>query len=93
LVSTTSAHLIEGLTGQQAEVAEFDQEKMDRICEAMRAAALREAARLGALPSKKLDMASLRQRRRIALAETRTVWHERNSFQSKDVVEIASQGV
>jgi acetaldehyde dehydrogenase (acetylating) len=33
----------------QAEIARFDQTKIDRICEAMSKAALREAARLGAM--------------------------------------------
>ena len=41
--------LVEAAAKAQAQVARFDQNKIDRICEAMAKAALREAARLGAM--------------------------------------------
>jgi acetaldehyde dehydrogenase (acetylating) len=44
-----ACELIEAAHRAQAELARFDQEKIDRICEAMVRAALREARRLGAM--------------------------------------------
>ena len=41
--------LIEAGHRAQADLARFDQGKIDRICEAMAEAALQEAARLGAM--------------------------------------------
>ncbi len=41
--------LVEAAHRAQADVVLFDQPKIDRICEAMARAALRESARLGAL--------------------------------------------
>src|ERR1051326_7797327 len=50
LVSVQQARdLVEAAHRAQAQVAEFDQAKIDRICEAMARAALAEAARLGAM--------------------------------------------
>ena len=50
LVSVQQAReLVESAHRAQAEVVLFDQAKIDRICEAMARAALRESARLGAL--------------------------------------------
>ncbi|HEX3187529.1 MAG TPA: hypothetical protein VHQ94_22205, partial [Pyrinomonadaceae bacterium] len=50
LVSVQQARdLVEAAHRAQAQVAQFDQGKIDRICEAMANAALREAARLGAM--------------------------------------------
>ena len=50
LVSVQQARdLVEAAHRAQAQLARFDQTKIDRICEAMARAALREAARLGAL--------------------------------------------
>src|SRR5436305_12749825 len=50
LVSVQQARdLVEAAHRAQGELARFDQGKIDRICEAMARAALREAARLGAL--------------------------------------------
>ena len=50
LVSVQQARdLVEAAHRAQAAVAQFDQAKIDRICEAMAKAALREAARLGAV--------------------------------------------
>jgi acyl-CoA reductase-like NAD-dependent aldehyde dehydrogenase len=50
LVSVQQARdLVEAAHRAHAQVAEFDQAKIDRICEAMARAALGEAARLGAM--------------------------------------------
>src|SRR5258706_3167230 len=50
LISVQQARdLVEGAYKAQAEIAKFDQAKIDRICETMSRAALREAARLGAM--------------------------------------------
>ena len=50
LISVQQARdLVDAAHLAQAEIAKFDQAKIDRICEAMARAALRESARLGAL--------------------------------------------
>src|SRR5260370_35552613 len=50
LISVQQARdLVDGAFKAQAEIVKFDQAKIDRICEAMARAALREAARLGAM--------------------------------------------
>src|ERR671912_670659 len=50
LVSVQQARdLVEAAHRAQGELARFDQGKIDRVCEAMARAALREAARLGAM--------------------------------------------
>ncbi len=50
LISVQQARdLVEAAHRAQTEIARFDQAKIDRICEAMSRAALREAARLGAM--------------------------------------------
>jgi acetaldehyde dehydrogenase (acetylating) len=50
LVSVQQARdLVEAAHKAQSLIAEFDQAKVDRICEAMAGAALRESARLGAI--------------------------------------------
>src|SRR5438445_12031734 len=50
LISVQQARdLVEGAHRAQAEVARFDQAKIDRICEAMAKAALRESPRIAAL--------------------------------------------
>jgi len=50
LVSVQQARdFVDAAHKAQAELARFDQAKIDRICEAMARAALRESARLGAL--------------------------------------------
>ncbi|HZI47131.1 MAG TPA: hypothetical protein VFD75_05010, partial [Pyrinomonadaceae bacterium] len=50
LVSVQQARdLVEAAHRAQAQVAEFDQAKIDRICEAMAKAALADSARLGAM--------------------------------------------
>ncbi len=98
LVSVQQARdLIEAAHRAQAEVAEFDQEKIDRICEAMARAALREAARLGALAVEETGYGipgDKQEKNRFAAED---VWNYFRGLrtkgivsESKDVVEIAS---
>jgi acetaldehyde dehydrogenase (acetylating) len=98
LVSVQQAHdLIEAAHRAQAEVAEFDQEKIDRICEAMARASLREAARLGAMAVEETGYgipADKQEKNRFAAED---VWNYFRGLrtkgvvsESKDVVEIAS---
>ena len=50
LISVQQARdLVDSAYKAHAELVTFDQAKIDRICEAMARAALREAARLGAM--------------------------------------------
>jgi acetaldehyde dehydrogenase (acetylating) len=98
LVSVQQARdLVEAAHRAQAEVAEFDQEKIDRICEAMARAALREAARLGAMAVEETGYgipADKQEKNRFAAED---VWNYFRGLrtkgivsESKDVVEIAS---
>src|SRR6476646_1817013 len=83
-------------TAQQA-IAQFDQAKIDHICEAMARAALRESARLGALAVEETGYGipdDKREKNRFAAED---VWNYFRSLRtrgvvsdSKDVVEIAS---
>ena len=98
LVSVQQARdLIEAAHKAQAEVARFDQAKIDRICEAMAKTAMREAARLGAMAVEEtgygvpVDKA---EKNRFAAED---VWNYFRGLrtvgvvsESKDVVEIAS---
>ena len=60
LVSVQQARdLVEAAHRAQAEIAQFDQAKIDRICEAMAGAALRESARLGAMAVEETGMGFL----------------------------------
>src|ERR687883_193333 len=81
LVSVQQARdLVDAAHRAQLEVARFDQAKIDRICEAMAKAALREAARLGALAVEETGFGvadDKREKNRVA-------------GETKDVVEIAS---
>ena len=98
LVSVQQARdLIEAAHRAQAEVAEFDQEKIDRICEAMARAALREGARLGAMAVEETGYgipADKQEKNRFAAED---VWNYFRGLrtkgivsESKDIVEIAS---
>ena len=49
VVVNLDGDIVEAAYKAQAELARFDQAKVDRICETMSKAALREAARLGAM--------------------------------------------
>jgi len=98
LVSVQQARdLVEAAHRAQAQVAEFDQAKIDRICEAMARAALAEAARLGAMAVEETGYGipdDKREKNRFAAED---VWNYFRSLrtkgvvsESKDVVEIAS---
>jgi acetaldehyde dehydrogenase (acetylating) len=98
LVSVQQARdLVEAAHRAQAEVAQFDQAKIDRICEAMANAALREAARLGAVAVEETGYGipdDKREKNRFAAED---VWNYFRGLrtkgvvsESKDVVEIAS---
>jgi acetaldehyde dehydrogenase (acetylating) len=98
LVSVQQARdLVESAHRAQAEVVLFDQAKIDRICEAMAKAALRESARLGALAVEETGYgvpADKQEKNRFAAED---VWNYFRGLrtkgivsESKDVVEIAS---
>jgi acetaldehyde dehydrogenase (acetylating) len=98
LVSVQQARdLVEAAHRAQVELARFDQGKIDRICEAMAKAALREAARLGAMAVKETGFgipADKEVKNRFASED---VWNYFKNLrtvgvvsESKDVVEIAS---
>jgi acetaldehyde dehydrogenase (acetylating) len=98
LISVQQARdLVEAAHRAQTELARFDQAKVDRICEAMAKAALREAARLGALAVEETGYgvpADKQEKNRFAAED---VWNYFRGLrtvgvvsESKDVVEIAS---
>ncbi|HEY6804415.1 MAG TPA: aldehyde dehydrogenase family protein [Pyrinomonadaceae bacterium] len=98
LVSVQQARdLVEAAHRAQAEVAQFDQAKIDRICEAMAKAALQEATRLGAMAVEETGYGvpdDKREKNRFAAED---VWNYFRGLktkgvvsESKDVVEIAS---
>lgn len=98
LVSVQQARdLVEAAHKAQLEVARYDQAKIDRICEAMSKAALREAARLGAMAVEETGYgvpADKQEKNRFAAED---VWNYFRGLrtvgvvsESKDVVEIAS---
>ncbi len=98
LVSVQQARdLVEAAHRAQAQVAEFDQAKIDRICEAMAQAALSEAARLGAMAVEETGFGvpdDKREKNRFAAED---VWNYFRGLrtkgivsETKDVVEIAS---
>jgi acetaldehyde dehydrogenase (acetylating) len=98
LVSVQQARdLVEAAHRAQAQLARFDQAKIDRICEAMARAALRDAARLGALATEETGYGipdDKREKNRFAAED---VWNYFKGLrtvgvinESKDVLEIAS---
>ena len=98
LISVQQARdLVEGAHKAQSEIARFDQAKIDRICETMARAALREAARLGAMAVEETGYGvpdDKREKNRFAAED---VWNYFRGLrtvgvvsESKDVVEIAS---
>lgn len=98
LISVQQARdLVESAYKAQAEIVKFDQAKIDRICEAMSRAALREAARLGALAVEETGFGvpdDKREKNRFAAED---VWNYFRGLrtvgvvsESRDVVEIAS---
>jgi acetaldehyde dehydrogenase (acetylating) len=98
LVSVQQARdLIEAAHRAQVELARFDQGKIDRICEAMAKAALREAARLGALAVEETGFGIAADKEIKNRFAAEDVWNYFKSLrtvgvvsESKDVVEIAS---
>lgn len=98
LVSVQQARdLVEAAHRAQAEVAQFDQEKIDRICETMARAALREAARLGAMAVEETGFGVADDKREKNRFAAEDVWNYFRGLrtkgvvsESKDVVEIAS---
>ena len=98
LVSVQQAReLVEAAYRAQAVLARFDQAKIDRICEAMARAALKEAARLGQLAVEETGFgvpADKAEKNRFAAED---VWHAFKNLrtvgvisESADVLEIAS---
>src|SRR5438067_9020505 len=98
LVSVQQARdLVEAAHRAQVQLARFDQGKIDRVCEVMAQAALREAARLGQLAVEETGYgipADKREKNRFAAED---VWHAFKGLrtvgviaESKDVIEIAS---
>jgi acetaldehyde dehydrogenase (acetylating) len=98
LISVQQARdLVERAYKAQAEIVKFDQAKIDRICETMSRAALREAARLGAMAVEETGFGvpdDKREKNRFAAED---VWNYFRGLrtvgvvsESKDVVEIAS---
>ena len=98
LVSVQQARdLVEAAHRAQGQLARFDQAKIDRVCEAMARAALREAARLGALATEETGYGipdDKREKNRFAAED---VWNYFRGLrtvgvinESKDVLEIAS---
>jgi acetaldehyde dehydrogenase (acetylating) len=98
LVSVQQARdLVEAAHRAQAQVARFDQAKIDRVCEAMARAALREAARLGALATEETGYGIPDDKREKNRFASEDVWNYFKGLrtvgvinESKDVLEIAS---
>jgi acetaldehyde dehydrogenase (acetylating) len=98
LISVQQARdLVEGAYKAQAELAKFDQAKIDRICEAMSRAALREAARLGAMAVEETGFGVADDKREKNRFAAEDVWNYFRALrtvgvvsESKDVVEVAS---
>ncbi|HKO43871.1 MAG TPA: aldehyde dehydrogenase family protein [Pyrinomonadaceae bacterium] len=98
LISVQQARdLVDSAHKAHAELVTFDQAKIDRICEAMARAALREAARLGAMAVEETGFGvpdDKREKNRFAAED---VWNYFKGLrtvgivsETKDVVEIAS---
>src|SRR5512132_2477132 len=98
LISVQQARdLVENAARAEAEIATFDQAKIDRICEAMSRAALREAARLGAMAVEETGFGIPDDKREKNRFSAEDVWNYFRGLrtvgvvsESKDVVEIAS---
>jgi acetaldehyde dehydrogenase (acetylating) len=98
LVSVQQARdLIEAAHRAQVQLARFDQAKVDRICEAMAKAALKDAARLGKLAVEETGFGVAADKEIKNRFASEDVWNYFRNLrtvgvvnESKDVVEIAS---
>src|ERR671939_562887 len=98
LVSVQQARdLVEAAHRAQAELARFDPAKIDRVCEAMARAALREAARLGQMAVEETGYGIPEDKREKNRFAAEDVWNFFKSLrtvgvinESPDVLEIAS---
>jgi acetaldehyde dehydrogenase (acetylating) len=98
LVSVQQARdAVEAAHRAQIELARFDQARIDRICEAMAKAALREAARLGAMAVEETGFGVADDKREKNRFAAEDVWNAFRNLrtvgvvsESKDVIEIAS---
>jgi acetaldehyde dehydrogenase (acetylating) len=98
LVSVQQARdLVEAAHRAQVVLARFDQAKVDRVCEAMARAALKESARLGALAVEETGFGVADDKREKNRFASEDVWNAFRNLrtvgvvsESKDVVEIAS---
>src|SRR5918912_3920964 len=98
LVSVQQARdLVESAHRAQVQLARFDQARVDRICEVMALAALREAERLGKLAVEETGYgipADKREKNRFAAEDVWRAFRPLRTVgvisESKDVVEIAS---
>jgi acetaldehyde dehydrogenase (acetylating) len=98
LVSVQQARdLVEAAHRAQVQLARFDQAKVDRVCEAMARAALKESARLGALAVEETGFGVADDKREKNRFAAEDVWNAFRNLrtvgvvsESRDVVEIAS---
>src|SRR5918999_5396800 len=98
LVSVQQARdLVEAAHRAQTQLAKFDQARIDRACEAMAGAALREAARLGALAVEETGFGIADDKREKNRFASEDVWRFFKGLrtvgvigETKDVMEIAS---
>ena len=98
LISVQQARdLVEAAHRAQAEVARFDQAKIDRICDAMAKAALRESPRVAALAVEETGYGIPEDKQVKNQFSAEVVWNYFKNLrtvgvvsESKDVVEIAS---
>jgi acetaldehyde dehydrogenase (acetylating) len=98
LVSVQQARdAVEAAHRAQTELARFDQARIDRICEAMAKAALRDAARLGTMAVEETGFGVAGDKREKNRFAAEDVWNAFRNLrtvgvvsESKDVVEIAS---
>jgi len=98
LISVQQARdMVEAAHRAQVDLAHFDQDKIDRICGAMAKAALREAARLGAMAVEETGFGVAADKQEKNRFASEDVWNYFRNLrtvgvvsESKDVVEIAS---
>ena len=98
LISVQQARdLVEAAHRAQAEVARFDQAKIDRICDAMAKAALRESPRVAALAVEETGYGVAEDKQVKNQFSAEIVWNYFRNLrtvgvvsETKDVVEIAS---